>query len=291
MGKTKEEEDQPRKASRTILKQEIIAGLAELRRPTSGLFLSSLSAGLDVGFSVLLMGVVYTHFSAELGPAVTRLLAASAYSVGFILVILGRSELFTEHTALAALPVLDNRSSLRDLARVWAVVLSGNITGALLFAALLQWLAPNLGAADTQAFGKIALQMIDHPWWVILLSGVLAGWLMGEVGWLVAASRDTISQIVCVWIITSAIGAAQLHHVVVGAAEVAVGFLGGASGPLDLMRFLVLAGTGNALGGVFFVAIIKYGHAKRSGEDPGDELERGGDRSDATASAERSSLT
>jgi formate/nitrite transporter FocA (FNT family) len=266
------DEAEPRKPSRTILKQEIIAGLAELRRPTSGLFLSSLSAGLDIGFSVLMIGVVYTHFLEELGPAITRIGVATAYSVGFILVILGRSELFTEHTTLAVLPVLDGRSSLRDLARAWTVVFCGNLLGALVFAGAVQWLAPAMGAVDPWAFNRVATEIVDHSWWVIILSGVLAGWLMGELGWLVAASRDTISQVACVWIITSVIGLAQLHHVVVGSAEVAVGFMGGATGPLDLLRFVVLAGTGNALGGVIFVAIIKYGHAKRSEEGAGDEL-------------------
>jgi formate/nitrite transporter FocA (FNT family) len=141
----------------------------------------------------------------------------------------------------------------------------------VIFAGMLQWLAPALGAVEPWAFERIARPLIQHEWWVIVLSGVLAGWLMGELGWLVAASRDTISQIACVWIITSAIGLAGLHHVVVGSAEVVVGFAGGATGWLDLTRFLILAGTGNALGGVIFVAIIKYGHAKHSEE--GDESE------------------
>ena len=265
VGFEESDDEQPLKASRTILKQEIIAGLAELRRPTSGLFLSSLSAGLDLGFSVLLIGVVYTHL-AVLGSALERLFASGAYSIGFILVILGRSELFTEHTALAALPVLDHRSSLLDLSRVWSVVFLGNVVGALLFAAVLIRLGPALGAVAPDAFDRIALQSSAHAWWVIVLSGVLAGWLMGELGWLIAAARDTISQVACVFVITFAIGFAQLHHVVVGSAEVAVGFLRGATTTFDLVRFLVWAGLGNALGGVVFVAIIKYGHAKRSGE-------------------------
>jgi formate/nitrite transporter FocA (FNT family) len=262
--------EEPRKPSRAILKQEIIAGLVELRRPTSGLLLSSLSAGLDTGFSILLIGVVYTHLT-DLGAAWVRILAAMSYSIGFVLVILGRSELFTEHTTLAALPVLDGRSSLKDLSRVWAVVFCGNVSGALLFAALIVQLGPALGAAQPHAFEQMALQSSAHPWWVIILSGILAGWLMGELGWLVAAARDTISQVACVFIITSTIGFAQLHHVVVGSAEVASGLFLGVTTTVDLLRFLALAGVGNALGGVVFVAIIKYGHAKRSEESQSEE--------------------
>lgn len=86
----------PQKSYRTILYQEIIAGLAELKRPTGGLLLSSLSAGLDIGFSLLLMAVMLSAVAGRLSDPVTDILVANMYSVGFILVILGRSELFTE---------------------------------------------------------------------------------------------------------------------------------------------------------------------------------------------------
>jgi formate/nitrite transporter FocA (FNT family) len=43
-------------------------------------------------------------------------------SSGFLFVILGRSELFTEHTTLAVLPVLDGRASLRQLGRLWGLI-------------------------------------------------------------------------------------------------------------------------------------------------------------------------
>ena len=94
-----------KKSHVAILKTEIDEGAKQFKRTSRGLYLSGLSAGLDVGFSVLVLAVVMsTATHGELTPAVVELLKGSAYSVGFILVIFGRVELFTEQTTLAVLP-------------------------------------------------------------------------------------------------------------------------------------------------------------------------------------------
>jgi len=96
----------PKKAARQILRQEIEEGLDALERPAAGLFASGLSAGLDVGFSLFLMAVMLTQADGILPKPIVAMLVANMYSVGFIFVVLGRSELFTEQTTLAVLPVL-----------------------------------------------------------------------------------------------------------------------------------------------------------------------------------------
>jgi formate/nitrite transporter FocA (FNT family) len=98
---------------------------------------------------------------------------------------------------------------------------------------------------------------------VLFLSGMLAGWMMGLVSWLVAASRDTISQVVLVWLITTAIGFAGLHHVILGSCEVLAAVFARQDVTLaQFGHFLLWATLGNIVGGTLFVALIKYGHAK-----------------------------
>lgn len=262
-------EPSPLKSYKTILEQEIDAGLLEFERPNRGLLLSSFSAGLDTGFSVLLMAVFYTLFQGQLDDAWLKLLLASCYSVGFLLVILGRSELFTEHTTLAVLPVLDKQKRLIDLARVWGVVYAGNISGAVLFSAIMCFVTPQMGIVDERAFVALAEPLVQGPFWVIFLSAVLAGWLMGELGWLIGAARDTISQVVFVFIVTATIGAVGLHHSIVGTVEVVAGVIvsQGEIGLVDFAKFLFWTTFGNAVGGVVFVAMIKYGHANHAGDE------------------------
>lgn len=254
---------EPRKPPRRIMEQEISAGLGEIRRSTKGLFISGLSAGLDVGFSLFLMAVMYTYTRDQLPDALVQILVANMYAVGFIFVIVGRSELFTEHTTLATLPVLNGNATLAGLIRLWVVVYTANLMGAAIFAALATVIGPNLGVIEPAAFGWIAHHLVDHSWWVILLSAVLAGWMMGLLSWLIAAGRETISQIYLVWIVTTAIGLGKLHHSIVGTVEVLAGYFAGQGITLaDFGHFLLWTTLGNSIGGVVFVALIKYGHVK-----------------------------
>jgi len=264
--KEEEKGEEPQKSYETILEQEIAAGLTELERRTPALLLSGLSAGLDVSLSLLLMAVMKTLTQGQ-PRVVSEILVAMMYAAGFLFVVLGRSELFTEHTTLAVLPVLDGRASLAQLGRLWGLIYVANQAGAAAFAAFLAFLGPRLGVIEPRVFGEIASGLVAPPGWVILLSAVLAGWLMGLLTWLVAASRDTIGQIFIVSLVTTAIGIAHLHHAVVGTAEVLAGVFSGqgATWP-DFGRFLLWATLGNILGGVFFVALIKFGHIRSSGD-------------------------
>jgi formate/nitrite transporter FocA (FNT family) len=261
--KEEEKGEEPQKSYETILEQEIAAGLTELERPAAGLLLSGLSAGLDVSLSLLLMGVMHTLTAETLPKPVSEILVALMYAAGFLFVVLGRSELFTEHTTLAVMPVLDGRASLGQLGRLWVLVYVSNLTGAALFAAFVSFLGPELGVIEPRAFGAIASGLVGHPGWVILLSGVLAGWLMGLLSWLVAASRDTIGQIFIVTLVTTAIGLSHLHHSIVGTAEVLAGVFSNQGITMaDFGKFLLWATLGNILGGFIFVALIKFGHIR-----------------------------
>ena len=261
------EERDPKKGSDQILRHEIAEGRIAIQRPVFGLFLSGISAGLDIGFSLFLMAVMRTQVEGMLSPPVVEMLVANMYAVGFIFVVLGRSELFTEQTTLAVLPVLNRKASVAELARTWVVVYTANILGAAAFAGLAVLIGPALGVIDRRVFGAIATSVTHHPGHVIVLSGLLAGWLMGLVSWLVAAARDTISQIVLTWMITTVIGFTHLHHVVVGSVEVLAGLFAGQGVTVGaFLHFLVWTTLGNALGGPFFVAIIKYNHAIGGGK-------------------------
>lgn len=256
-------DDEP-KSYEDILGQQIREGMNELNRPAGGLFLSALSAGLDIGFGPLLMAVMITLSSGQLPEPVTELLLANLYAVGFVFVVMGRSELFTEHTTLAVLPVLDGQASVGSLARLWGIVYVANIIGGMAFAAFAVYVGPSLEVVDVAAFGEIGLALTEHPIGPLTAGAVLAGWLMGLLSWLVAAARDTISRLFFVWIIAASIGIAHLPHSIAGTVEVLMALFSGAGvTPMDYLRFLLAATVGNAVGGAIFVALLKYGHVVR----------------------------
>jgi formate-nitrite transporter family protein len=249
-----------------ILLNELGTGLAEFRRPTVGLFLSSLSGGLDVSFSLLLMATIHTLVGGGVSSAAARLWVANMYSVGFIFIVVGRSELFTEHTSRAMFPVLAGQASWAALARLWALVYVGNLVGIVAFTAMVVYTGPPLGIIEPSSFTAMARPLVEREWWLALVSAGLAGWLMGLLSWLVSACRDTISQIVIVWLVATSIGLVRLPHAIVGAGEVLSDVFAGQTTCHEFARFLALTTLGNGLGGAIFVAVLKYGHTTRGGE-------------------------
>lgn len=268
-----EDEMKPQKSQQLILKHTEEAALTQLKRSPLGLMLSGLSAGLDIGFSVLMMSIVLTLFKDVFPDPVVHFLVANMYPLGFMLVILGRSELFTEHTTLAVLPVLQGLAPIKKLLRLWAIVYFSNIIGGLIFTLLLSYIDSSLPFLQGWALAKISMDITSHSWKALLLSASLAGWLMGLLAWLVAAARETISQIVIIWIITTCIGLAGLAHSIVGNIEASVGWVGGHISFGNYINFLVPVTLGNIIGGVFFVAILKYSHTSLSGKEEEINLE------------------
>jgi formate/nitrite transporter FocA (FNT family) len=253
--------------TRDVLDRMIEKGDHELTRENTGLFLSSLSAGLDIGFGPLLMGVMLTLSPGGFGDLATELLLATAYAVGFIFVIMGRSELFTEHTTLAVMPVLAGKASVHQLGRLWGVVYAGNVLGGICFTALAVLLMPGLGVVSPEAFGTISAKLVSHdPHW-LFIAGVFAGWLMGLLAWLVTAAQETLSRVFLIWMVTATIGILHLPHSIAGNVEVLFGlFTSPEVTVVNYLMFLALATVGNAFGGAIFVGLLKYGHVIRGAE-------------------------
>lgn len=247
------------KSVEQITSEQIEEGIEAYNRSNRGLFLSAFTAGMDLGFSLLIMAILYTMFSAKVSSEVMQVMMALAYPVGFLFVVLGRSALFTEHTTLAVFPVLDRKKSIAALARIWAIIYAGNLIGGYVIGLMIAWLGPKLGIASHHSLEAIALHLMEIEGVILLGSGLLAGWLMGLLSWLVTSSQETISRIFIVFLITGAIGIGSLHHCIVGSTEMFVGVL--VSDKISIMDYFSTqfwATLGNIIGGVFFVSILKF---------------------------------
>ncbi|HKJ48283.1 MAG TPA: formate/nitrite transporter family protein [Christiangramia sp.] len=242
-----------------ILKEQIIEGCETYDRSKQSILLSSFTAGLEIGFSFLMICSVFSFFQGRVEEDTLFKLIAFVYPIGFILVVLGQSILFTEQTSLLTLPVLSNKRSVLSLFRIWGVVIIGNLVGGILMALTLSWVGPNLGLFDAQVMAKIGEHFADYDLPTILVSAMLAGWLMGLLSWLVTSSKETTSEILIIYIITAVMGFTGLHHSIIGNIEIFAGML--VSPEIDFLTYLktlVTALAGNALGATIFVALLKY---------------------------------
>ncbi len=252
------------KSATSIYDEQVEEGKTEHKRSSKGLFMSSIAGGMEVGFTLLLAGIMFTMFNKELSESVMHWVLALCYPVGFVFVIIGRSELFTEHTNLAFTPVLNGLVSVKSLLRVWGLVYLGNLIGGYLISFILTILGPSMEIISLSAFYELAHKLVDHPFHIILISSIVAGWLMGLLSWLVSSSQETISRIFMIFLVTSLIGLGGLHHSIVGSIEVFAGLLV-TDITFEQYGFFQLWSTiGNITGGVFFVAILKFSAIKKN---------------------------
>lgn len=255
--------DKEPKGHEEIMQEQIRTGFREYDKSNTGVFLSAFTAGLEIGFSILLMGALFTIYDGTANPANLKLILAAGYPLGFIFVIIGRSELFTEQTALAMLPVFNGKASIKELFGLWGLVIAGNLLGGCLFALFLTWIGPEMNIISRVAFIHMAESIINPRWEIILGSAVLAGWMMGLLGWLITSSQESISRIFIVILVTIIIGIGGLHHCIVGSVEILCGLFVSDSITIgDYLLFLVFAVLGNTIGGAFFVSTLKYSQLK-----------------------------
>jgi formate/nitrite transporter FocA (FNT family) len=246
-----------------IYDEQIEMAMHEHRRSNRDLFMSAVSAGLEIGFTVFLMAAVYTKFHGIVNSSILDILLAISYPLGFIFVVIGRSELFTEHTTMAVLPVLSKDATIKSLLILWTLIYAGNLLGGYFFGAIMAIIPQRLGAVEVGSFEALALSLIYHPWYLIVGSGILAGWLMGLLSWLVTASQETISRILIIALITTVIGIGGLHHCIVGSIEVFTAALTSKSvGVSEYLHVQTWSTLGNIIGGVVFVAFAKFSHVR-----------------------------
>jgi formate/nitrite transporter FocA (FNT family) len=246
------------KSHASILVEQVMHAKETFDRSLGSLFTSAFTAGLEIGFSLLLILSVFALLSKLMPSQYAITLASLLYPLGFIIVVIGQSLLFTEQTSLLSLPVLNKLQPLSKLLRLWGIVIAGNIAGGCLFAVLMIGLGIRMALFSVADIDALAQHVLHFSWWIIFGSAILAGWMMGVAAWLVTSARDTISRIVLVFLITGSIGFLGLHHSIVGNIEMFAALIYGQTvGLASYLSFLVVVLLGNTIGGVVFVAILK----------------------------------
>ena len=258
-----EAEERSSPSGKVVYKAILKEAEDELERPSAALFWSGLAAGLSMGFSLVAEGLLRAHLPDKpWRPLVVKL----GYSIGFLIVILGRQQLFTENTLTPVLPLLRRKDlpTLANMLRLWAVVLGANLLGALIFA----WVASRTNAFEPDvrhAFIAIGHESLRHGFGTVLLKGVFAGWLIALIVWLLPFAEA--ARIWVIILITYVVGLAQLSHIVAGSIDAFVlAWEGEKTWPGVIGGYILPTLIGNTLGGVTLVAALNHAQVVAGGE-------------------------
>src|SRR5947209_5583138 len=183
------EDIEERSVPRTPVIYEIVRrlGAEEMARPVNSLWWSGVAGGLSISFSLLAQAILRQHLpDAPWQPLVTSF----GYSIGFVMVVLSRQQLFTENTVTVVLPVMADFSgkNLRSLVRMWTVVLFANMAGTL-FASLFCTFTPVLPPELRDGMLAVSRHILDHSWLETAFMAVGAGFLMAAMVWLLPGAE------------------------------------------------------------------------------------------------------
>ena len=250
--KAKEEESLDAATTHEVVRREADK---ELERAGSALAWSGLAAGLAMGFSLVAEGALRSMLpDADWRPLITKF----GYPVGFLIVILGSQQLFTENTLEPVVPLLatPSREKFKKLLRLWGIVLLTNIIGTVLFA-LMMAKTSVFSEKLKGAFLAIGLEAIEPTPGTIFLKAIFAGMLVALLVWMLPAAKT--AHIWVIVIMTWLIGVASLAHVIVGSVETSyLMWTGAASFGTYLGHFMLPALIGNIIGGVGLVALVNH---------------------------------
>ncbi len=251
------EQVEQRSSPRTPVIYETVRRLGdeEMARPATSLWWSGVAAGLSISFSLLGQAILQTHLP-ETGWR--PLVASLGYSVGFLMVVLSRQQLFTENTITAVLPVMAEFTlpNLARLARMWMIVLAANLTGTL-FAAAFCSLTPVISPELREGMLQLGRETMQNGWIEMFFRSVSAGFLVAAMVWLLPGAGS--AQFATVTLMSYLIAVGSFVHIIAGSVEAFMLVLGGGLGiGAMIAKFLVPVLFGNVVGGTALFALISY---------------------------------
>jgi formate/nitrite transporter FocA (FNT family) len=252
---TQVQQDLERPTAIQIFAQVAKNARQELRRSARSLAVSGFAGGITMG----LTGLATAIARAELGTSgVAQFITNLLYPVGFIAVILGRAQLFTENTLYPVALVLSERRHYLATLRLWAIVLVFNCLGTLAFAALAvrtDALQPKY-VASLVALG---MEVADHSLSTIFWSAIIGGWIIALVAWLVSGSHSISGSMLLIWLLAFVVGVGHFAHSIASSGEVLSAVLHHQLALTSYFRWLWPALLGNVVGGVGLVTLLEYG--------------------------------
>ena len=241
-------------------------GERRLQRPLLEMISTALAAGFDITAGVVALGITAASFTERTGIHPAHVLSSLAFGIGFVFLVVGRGELFTENF-LVPIAGLDHRrgSSWLALARLWITSPIFNIVGGLIMVFILsaQNVLPEgvshaleVNADNIHAAGSMAL----------FLSAIFAGALITAMTWFVEGQESMMVRVVVSWIAGSLLALGSFNHVIVITLELVFGLRFGAHYDWTFIAGnFGLAVLGNMIGGLGLVTLNRLTQGK-SGE-------------------------
>ena len=187
-------------------------------------------------------------------------LAGLVFPIGFLFVIVGRSELFTENFLIPVVAVFKTQRGIGSLVTLWTLAWIGNLIGCAGTAVLL--LMPDaVSTVIHQGYVAYTDYKLGVPAAGVFVSAMLAGGVMTTLTWALLSVQHTVGRMLTICAAAYVLMAANLSHSIVSASILLVGFVATQHGIVDVVVWLLIATAGNLVGGVGLVTLFRLAQA------------------------------
>lgn len=242
-----------------IWRESMEEGERRMSRRPVGLIATGAVGGGDVMLGILALTVVSGALHVVLPEQISHIGGSLFFGIGFVLLLIGRSELFTENFLVPIAGRLNGKGSTAMLGRLWLLTMIGNLLAILVLAAM--FVRAGMVPPETlEAAGRLADTFAERDFLAAFLSAIVAGTAMTLMTWLAEAVELDVSRILIGLLIGFLLAAPSLNHAIVSFGEMSFGILAGESQSadwVDLAQNFGVAVLGNLVGGVGFVTIFR----------------------------------
>jgi formate/nitrite transporter FocA (FNT family) len=232
----------------TAFERTVAEGHRRLTRTWPGLLATGAVGGIDISTGIL--GLLIVHQATN-----NALLAALAFSIGFIALTLAGSELFTENFLVPIAAVAARWAPARSLARLWAGTAVTNLLGGWVMMGIVMAALPKLRPTAIEiarVYPKYGIGVRSFA--LALLGGVI----ITLMTWMERSTTSVPGKLAAASAAAFLLAAGSLNHAIVVSLEMFAALHAGAPfGYLDWLRVVLWATLGNMVGGIGLVTVLR----------------------------------
>jgi formate/nitrite transporter FocA (FNT family) len=259
-----ESDDQLIPEPETIYERTKEEGRRRLARPVAEEISTALAAGFDIVVGIVVLALLISQVEHHFGKHFAHVVGAMGFGIGFVFLIVGRGELFTENflVPLAGLDHEDERSSWRNLIKLWTISPLFNILGGLVMILILSTHSV-LPYGTGKAIMETAQTVHANGVLALFMSAVFAGGLITAMTWFIEGQATMLPRIVVAWICGAILALGNFNHVIVVTLELIFGYRYGGHYPWTfILGNFGLAAAGNIVGGIGLVTLNRLTQGK-----------------------------
>ncbi len=249
-------------------------GAQRLHRTWRVVLVTGAFGGIEIGVGIMALLAV----QHETG---NHLLAGLAFGIGFLVLLLAKSELFTEDFLVPITAVIAKEATLGQLAKLWGGTLVANLVSGWLFMWLIVLAFPEWEPTITEA----ALHFVDMPFGAqAICLAVLGGSTITLMTRMQHGTDSVPAKIVAAFAGGFLLAGLQLFHSILDSLLIFAALHTGDAtfGYLDWLQWLSYTLVGNMVGGLVLVTMMRMVRSKERIEDERDAGQQAGRSEEAS---------